>query len=254
MCRLANRLAGPGALQSLYKIRANFKQIAVKSTMQRPLKAFLVSGLTAAATLLTAAGAQAGVLNFYIFDNPANGGMASVKVEGSIQSTTTNTFDLDCATDGQSDLVLASGFSAQINFCAIAGTQVTLKDYLLDTPSLLNYFGSESGILNGGVIQGDNVYLFTPIGQPSYLNLPNGYGGGLINTLVNYSQTLNAAGFTGSGLIGTFTIGTTDTINVYLNSPPPSPSVSVPAPLPLLGASAALAFSRRFRSRLKSVH
>lgn len=217
--------------------------------MQRPFKALLASGLTAAATLLTSAGAQAGILNFYIFDNPANAGKASVKVEGSIESTSTGTSPLDCTTDGQSDLVLASVFSSAINICAIGGTGVSLNDYNLDAPSQANYFGSADGSLNNGAIQGDNVYLFTPIGQPSYLSLPLGYAGGPINTLVNYAQTLAGAGINGSGLIGTFTIGSIDTINVYLSPPPPS---SVPAPLPLLGASAALTFSRRFRNRLKS--
>jgi hypothetical protein len=53
-------------------------------------------------------------------------------------------------------------------------------------------------------------------------------------------------------LIGSFQLaGGGDTVEVYFSPTPPSPSTStVPAPLPLLGASAALAWSRRLRGRL----
>ncbi len=54
------------------------------------------------------------------------------------------------------------------------------------------------------------------------------------------------------GLIGSFQLdGGGDTVEVYFSPTPPTPSAStVPAPLPLLGASAALAWSRRLRARL----
>lgn len=52
-------------------------------------------------------------------------------------------------------------------------------------------------------------------------------------------------------LIGSFQLaGGGDTVEVYFSPTPPSPTSTVPAPLPLLGASAALAWSRKLRGRL----
>lgn len=43
-----------------------------------------------------------------------------------------------------------------------------------------------------------------------------------------------------------------DTINIYVG-PPPAPTPSVPGPIPVIGAWAAYAFSRRIRSRIRSL-
>lgn len=86
-----------------------------------------------------------------------------------------------------------------------------------------------------------------------------GFGNSLIlsNTYVQGSAISGSGLFTGktladlglsatSGLLGTWTIGS-DTIEVWAGAKP----AAVPAPLSLLGVSAAFAYSRRLRARVR---
>ena len=84
----------------------------------------------------------------------------------------------------------------------------------------------------------------------NYINLPNSYveGDPITGTGLISGQTLASLGLSStSGLLGTWTVGT-DSIEVWAGA---KPSATVPGPLPLLGASAAFAFSRRLRARLR---
>lgn len=79
-----------------------------------------------------------------------------------------------------------------------------------------------------------------------------GYTSGdpISSTATFAGTTLASFGFTTTGLIGTWSLDSGDTITVSVTAPP-SPSTSgVPAPLPLLGTGAAFSFSRRLRRRV----
>lgn len=220
-------------------------------------------GVASLSVLAAAPGAKAGILNFYIFNDPANSNNASVKILGAIDSpASASNPSTACTTAGSGDLVLDSTLGVQyINICAVKFSAAFQGYYplIVSPASFPTPFSAVlSGFSNGLITGNPDVFIEA---QPSSsglssLYLTNSYTtGSNIDTTINFASPLSAASpgpIVGNGLIGTFSIGTVDTVNVYLDappSPPPTPS-GVPAPLPILGASAAFGWARRMRVRL----
>lgn len=219
----------------------------------------VVLGLAGLSLLSIVPSAKAGVLNFYIFDNPANSGNASVKIAGSLDSPSATTAATNtCVTSGAGDLYLSSALLSQyFNVCAVqALAPVTQQLYTLTPQGYGTFTANLTGFSNGVISGSNDVFLDTnEPGGPFTLNLDSSYiAGSQINTSINFASPLSAANngpIVGNGLIGSFTIGTQDIVSVYLSNPPTPPSgTSVPTPLPILGASAAFGWARRMRRRV----
>ena len=225
----------------------------------KALKRLPASATPLVLLLSTTCCAQAGTLNFYIFDNPANGNKATIKISGRIDSDRNNRGNHGCQPLTKGNFYLDSSINDGF-ICGVGGDGLNMLDFSF-TPTTSDFPPNTSGNwittglmgLGNGSISGDDIFLgFTEDDSSSRLMLPSSYTSGSdLSTTIDFSQDLAAAGISGSGLIGRFTIiegATTDAINIYLSAPPLSSGA--PAPLPLLGGASAWAFARRLRRRV----
>ena len=195
-----------------------------------PKRLYGLGCLVAAALLADGRPAHA-ILNYYIYENAGN---VIVETAGSL--TLSSPIDAKkCNVNGL--------FYSPYFLCT--GVDTTMDIYSLSAPA--SFSGSVylapasnvSGISTG--LNGGPEKLFGI--APGYIN-----GTPIISSATFNGQSLAGLGFNTPGVVGTWSLDTTnDTINVVIGPPP---AAAVPGPLPLLGAGAAFGFSRRLRRRV----
>jgi hypothetical protein len=129
------------------------------------------------------------------------------------------------------------------------GNDVSMNVYSVTGPP---GWGGTGDLIGANSVQGPSFELigssFT-LGYPGTMLLDPNYtlGSQIFSTAIFNNTTLASNGYTGNGLVGTWTIiGSNESVNVFVGTS------AVPGPLPLLGAGAGLAWSRRLRRRIAS--
>jgi uncharacterized protein YjbI with pentapeptide repeats len=189
--------------------------------------------LAAPAALLLTQGEAKAILIYNIFESAGN---LVVQASGSL--------DLTGAVLNGSNFCGANG--AIISFAGIicTGTDVgsSIPAYGISGPGdfngsvILAPASSVSGIF--AALSGSSSQFLI---DPTYTsNAP------IVSSATFNGATLAGSGFTTTGLIGTWTLSNSETINVVIGAP----SAAVPGPLPLFGAAAAFGWSRRLRKRI----
>jgi hypothetical protein len=234
------------------------------NTVGCPRKSIARAAILAAVsplTLLVATPKAEAVLRYDIFQQNGN---TVVKATGSFSfgsgfSTNTNlcaptadgNLNLNTVTSGSSFINICTGpQSSTLRVLPLVATSFPVSGATSSMSSPIQGLSS-SGIPTFLVAQQDPGDFFQLALDPDYVS------GNTISSTSIFAGDFAANSITPPpitlpALIGSFQLaGGTDTVEVYFSPTPPSPSTStVPAPLPLLGASAALAWSRKLRGRL----
>jgi len=187
--------------------------------------------LAAPAALLLTQGEAKAILTYNIFESAGN---VVVQASGSLDLTgATTAGNNDCQSNGYL-------FSAGGLICT--GTSTSSPLYVISGPST---FDGSVGVAPADSVSG----IYTGLdGRNSVFGIDPTYVSGtpiLSSATFNWTN-LADLGFTTTGLIGTWTLSNSETINAVIGAPP----AAVPGPLPLLGAGAAFGWSRRLRKRI----
>lgn len=187
-----------------------------------------------------------------------------------ITLTVATSLALTVAGAGRSEAILAYEFIQQGSDVGltVSGSLSGLPAGLPSNTTGPSIIGPSLAIIASGNLSGTNYFISGPAnfgtGGPNLMSYSGdpfsfGFGNSLIlsNTYAQGSAISGSGLFTGktladlglsatSGLLGTWTIGS-DTIEVWAGAKP----AASPTPLSLLGATAAFAYSRRLRARVR---
>ena len=192
--------------------------------------------LAAPAALLLTQGEAKAILTYYIFESAGN---VVVQTSGSLNLT-------GAATNGTNKCGYNGRLISSIALiCTGADISGPATKYVVSGPS--SFIGS-ANFSSASSVSGIGTLLFGTGSQfvidPTYTS-----DDPIVSSATYNTSTLAGLGFTTTGLIGTWTLSNSETINVVVGAPP-SPSTAVPGPLPLFGAAAAFGWSRRLRKRI----
>ena len=196
--------------------------------------------LAAPAALLLSQGQAKALVTYNIYES---GGNVVVQASGSLNLTGVQTYGTTfCGTNGaiiSSYGLVCTGTDPGSGITALHISGPTFFDgsvFQIGATSVSGIYTQLYG--DGSIFQIDPAYVSnTPIVGSATFN----------------GTTLASLGFTTTGLIGTWALlGTSETIQVFLDPPqaPPAPAAAAPGPLPLLGAGATFGFGRRLRKRI----
>ena len=204
----------------------------------------------AAATIVLGERPAQAILNYYIYES---GGNVIMETSGSLSLSSPITASSTCR-------VPVGGLISTTNAGFCAGQEpfgISYTKYAVTGPTSLSVTaGSVFGLADFTTGLGNFI---SGAANEFYINSTYSSGNPVTSNATFNNKTLgtgsNGLGFTTTGLIGTWTLtSTNDTINVCVGLPgspcgagaPPA----APGPLPLLGAGAAFGFSRRLRRRV----